>query len=246
MDASDNEGPNAVQREIVIVPRVPGPLVSFNVMRSRRQRDDLDELIDELLPDVGDRPGWFDAGLVLLGAGLLVWAVVGNPPTIVLALAIITLALGCILPIRTAWRRVRQRGQQHRRDALLANGVAIDVSSPVARRLVQAYDIVLRFGTGGGIGAPAAAAAHSASSRQPRCSRADHRRPSVSPTTWRSEQPRSSRLRQHCARSLESRRWSRMASRRFSTPARWLRRARSWTRSPGSTRSRGSMNSRKK
>lgn len=162
MDGSDNEAPNAVQREIVIVPHVPGPLVSFDITRSRRERDDLDELIDELLPDVEDRPGWFDAGLVLLGAGLLAWAAVGGPPTIVLVLAIIALGLGCILPMRAAWRRARQRGQQRRREALLAKGVAMDISSPVASRLVQAYDIVLQFGPGGGIGAPAAAAAHGA------------------------------------------------------------------------------------
>jgi hypothetical protein len=136
--------------------------VSLDVDRRRRDPDDLDDLIDELLPDVDDPPGWFDVGLIGVGAGLLLWVAIGSPPTIVLPAGIVALSLGCILPARTAWRRVRQGRQRRRRAAVLSTGVPLDVSSPVSRRLVQAYEDVLRAARGRDIGSTALAAAHTA------------------------------------------------------------------------------------
>ena len=161
MDASGAEGLGHGRRDIVVVPHALGPLVSLDDEPSH-DRDDLDELIDELLPDVDARPGWFDAGLIAVGAGLLAWAIVGNPPTIVLVLGIISVAIGGILPIRTAWRRSRQRLRQHRRDALLAKGVPMDVSSPTTRRLARAYNTLVALGDDRDVDTPAMGAAHGA------------------------------------------------------------------------------------
>ena len=53
----------AGRRDFVVVPHRPGPLISLGERRSQRGRDDLDEIIDDFLPEVEERPGWFDAAL---------------------------------------------------------------------------------------------------------------------------------------------------------------------------------------
>ena len=98
-------------RRVVVVPHDPGPLISLEP-GAGRGRDDLDELIDDLFPDVDERPGWLDGALVALGAGLLAWGWFGTAPTIVTVLGVLVLSLGCVLPMRAAWRRTRRRGSR--------------------------------------------------------------------------------------------------------------------------------------
>jgi hypothetical protein len=55
----------------VVVPWTPGPLIVPT--SDERTRDEVDELVDELFgPDVDEKPGWFDAGLVAAGVALFV------------------------------------------------------------------------------------------------------------------------------------------------------------------------------
>ena len=57
MNESDDRGVAPDRRNFVVVPHRPGPLLSLDTGRSQRARDDLDELIDDLFPDVDERPG---------------------------------------------------------------------------------------------------------------------------------------------------------------------------------------------
>jgi len=100
----------------------------------------------------------------MTGAGLLAWSWIGGAPGIVTVLGAIALALGCILPIRAAWRRARQRREQQRRAGLLEKGVLIDASSPAAAALVGAYEdlVGLAATSDPEVGRPAITAAHDA------------------------------------------------------------------------------------
>ncbi len=148
------------QSALVVVPSSPGPVVRLD--SGGRGRDDLDDLIDDLLPDVDGGPGWFDAGLLVVGAGLVVFALMVGAPTLVLVLGMAALALGCVLPIRAGWRRAEARRRGRRQSTILAAGIPLDVSSPATRRLVSAYEAVLRLDVAGDEGAAAMAAAHGA------------------------------------------------------------------------------------
>jgi hypothetical protein len=152
------------RRDFVVVPLRPGPLIALDTSRSQRGRDDLDELIDDLFPDVDERPGWFDAALAVVGAGLLAWAWMGEAPAVATVVGVIALALGCMLPIRAAWRRARERREHRRREGLLEQGVPIDVSSPAVAALVGAYEALLSLAKRSGpeLGDPAISAAHGA------------------------------------------------------------------------------------
>ena len=149
---------------IVVVPHRPGPLISLDMSRSRRGPDDLDALVDSLFPEVDERPGWVDATLVVGGAGLLVWSWIGAAPVIVTVLGVGALGLGCILPLRAAWRRARQRSARRRREAQLQQGVPLDVSSQGTAALVEAYEnlIALTRVADRDFDDPALCAAHSA------------------------------------------------------------------------------------
>ena len=162
MDDSGVAGPD--RRDFVVVPHRPGPVISLDTSRSQRGRDDLDELIDDLFPDVEERPGWFDAALVVVGAVLFAWGWIAEAPGVVTLLGVLALALGCILPIRAAWRRAQHRRERRRREGLLERGVPIDVSSSAASALVGAYEDLLTIAgrSGAEFGDPAISAAHDA------------------------------------------------------------------------------------
>lgn len=148
------------ERGLVVVPRTPGPLVSLQA--GPRDRDDLDELIDELFPDVDEPPGWFDAALLVVGAGLVVAGLIGAVPTLGLVAGLAALGIGCVLPVRVAWRSARRRLQGRRHAALLTTGVAFDTSSPEAARLLGTYRDLVAAAAGTDLEGPAVAAAHGA------------------------------------------------------------------------------------
>jgi hypothetical protein len=148
--------------DVVVVPRRPGPVIFLDDDRPRRERDDLDDLIDDLLPEVDEEPGWFDVALLLVGGGLLLWPWVGDVRPIVAAAGVVALCLGCVLPIRTGWRHAARRRAYSRRYGLLARGVLLDISSPNVAALVRAYDDLFRVAGGSSpwIGGQATPAAH--------------------------------------------------------------------------------------
>jgi hypothetical protein len=165
MDGQGNNDPAGPdRRELVVVPHTPGPLISFDAAASGRGRDDLDELIDDLFPAVEERSGWFDAALLAVGVGLLAWSVLGTAPVIVTVLGVLALTLGCVLPIRGAWRRAQQHRERRRHEDLLEQGDLLDVSSPATASLVRAYGRLLDAAprSGAELGDPAVSAAHAA------------------------------------------------------------------------------------
>lgn len=124
--------------DFVVVPHRPEPLVTLDETGGR-DRDELDELIDDLFPDVDEGPGWFDAGLAASGVATVAWAQLGDAPGFVTALGAAAFGLGCILPIRTAWRWLANRSNARHMNAHLAAGVALDASSPPVAALVGSY-----------------------------------------------------------------------------------------------------------
>ena len=122
--------------ERVVVPQAPGPLIRPDDEGVGRERDDLDDLIDEFLPDSAEGPGPLDAGLVAGGGALVGWAALGSPPMAVAMVGAVAISLGCILPVRTGWRALVGR----RRAAVEAGGVPLLVDDPTVGRLVAAYE----------------------------------------------------------------------------------------------------------
>jgi hypothetical protein len=128
------------ERQIVVVPHRPGPLVPLDGgPPAGRSPDDLDLLIDDLFPDTEEGPGWFDLGLAAVGVGLLVWGGLAGGPGWAAGVGVVVLALGAILPLRWAWRTVAARRHARRRSALLALGVPLDVSVASTARLAAAH-----------------------------------------------------------------------------------------------------------
>lgn len=118
----------------VIVPPKPGPLVRPG---TGKDRDGLDDLIDELLPDTDEGPGPTDAALVAGGGAVVAWALLGSPPAVATVAGVVVLGLGCILPLRWAWRWVAGR-----RGAGAGAGVLLRVDHDLLARLIAGYDAV--------------------------------------------------------------------------------------------------------
>lgn len=113
---------------IVLVPPTPGRLVR----PGRHNKDGLDDLIDELLPDTDEGPGPMDAALVAGGAAVVAWSVLGSPPVAVTVAGVAALGLGCILPLRSGWRWLVGRRQ--------ARAALLSLDDPEVARLVEAYE----------------------------------------------------------------------------------------------------------
>jgi hypothetical protein len=144
--------------EHLLVPWAPGPLVDPHAPGDRDDRDDLDELVDELFPDVEGGPGVFDAALVAGGVGLLAWAVATGQGRGWIAAGVVLLALGLVLPARSVLRRVGARR------AGWTEFLPLDTSDPAVRRLVDSHAEVLSIAArvGGDVADRAVAAAHRA------------------------------------------------------------------------------------
>lgn len=157
---SDGRDGEVRSGDLVVVPPVPGRLIRPDLDPTRRRhRDDLDDLIDELLPDTAEGPGPVDAALLAGGGALVGWTVLGSPDVWVTVVGVVGLGLGCVLPVRAGWRAVTGRQRSRRRVALLARGVPLRGDDPTVARLVAAYDAL------DGVPAPpdsARAAAHGA------------------------------------------------------------------------------------
>ncbi len=145
MDTADPGRDRAADGAAVVVPPQPAPVVPLHSPDARRHRgrDDLDELIDELLPDVDDGPGWADVTLIIAGAALLAWVAVGSGPSAALVGGLVAIGLGCVLPARSLWRAAGRHRERRRRRALLASGMRLDVTSDASGRLVAAYEALL-------------------------------------------------------------------------------------------------------
>ncbi len=110
------------------VPETVGPLL-------QSRRDQKDQLLDEMFgPADEGGPGAFDAALIAVGAGLLLWGVIAGIGLLDV-LGGIALLLGLVLPARALLRRRRRRR---------VPGRPLDVSDPLIARFAAAYDAIFR------------------------------------------------------------------------------------------------------
>lgn len=156
-------GQGSVGESMVVVPWAPGPLI---VPDGQRTPDGVDQLVDELFgSDIDEQPGWFDLVLFAGGAGLFGWSLLSGASTALVVIGALAGLLGCILPLRAAWRALRRRDLRRRRQALLARGLPLVADHPATDALIDAYRRLLAGATvpaSAVIGEEAAAAAHQA------------------------------------------------------------------------------------
>lgn len=143
----------AVQPRTVIVPRRPGMLREHQP-RARRRRDELDDLIDGLFgPTTDEKPGRFDAGLVVVGLGLAAWAVGLGGPSVALWIGIAAIVLGVALPVRALVHRFDSSPSGALR-RLLGGDLPLDTSHPATMALVGAYARLMQVSCLQGTGNP--------------------------------------------------------------------------------------------
>lgn len=130
-----------MSERFVVVPWVPAALI---VPSRERTPDGVDDLVDELFgPDVDENPGWFDAFLLVTGTALFVWSVVSGASAALTVVGAVAGLLGCVLPIRTAWRALHRRGTQRVRRVALARGLPLVADDESTVALIAAYRRVL-------------------------------------------------------------------------------------------------------
>ncbi|MGB8650717.1 MAG: hypothetical protein WCD35_08655 [Mycobacteriales bacterium] len=131
---------------MVVVPWTPGPLIALDTDR-RPERDELDELLDEVFGQpTREGPGAFDAVLLIGGAGLVAATEVAGLSNGLLALGCGAIGLGLILPMRDLWQRLLRRRAGHRLQSSLAQGLPLNTDHPATQALVSAYHQVSRNG----------------------------------------------------------------------------------------------------
>src|SRR4051794_30137058 len=123
----------------MLVPPAPARLVPID-QRPTRERDDLDELVDDLLGEPADvAPGRFDIALVAAGAAVLVWWLIAAQSAAILLLGIGLIVLGLVLPLRNLRRRFSQRAAARKQATLTARQQLLDASDPAVRDFTDAY-----------------------------------------------------------------------------------------------------------
>ena len=124
---------------VVVVPTRPGPLEPLAT--AGRDRDDIDDLLDDMFGDPDERgPGVADGVLVAGGVGALVAGTVAPLPGIVAVGGAVAVALGAVLPIRSGWRRLRGRRRRVERESKLARGVPMRVDHDAVTKFVAAHE----------------------------------------------------------------------------------------------------------
>jgi hypothetical protein len=146
---------------IVVVPWAPQPLIVPG--KGEPRPDGVDQFVDDLLGDVGQKPAWPDVALLAGGAGLVVGAVAGgNSPALVFTGAMAGL-LGCVPLARTAWRALGRRRPRPRPGTAMTLGLPLVASHPDTEALIGAYGRLLELAALPGatkLGEEAAVAAH--------------------------------------------------------------------------------------
>ncbi len=129
-------------RAAVIVPVRPGPLVRLRDLE--RDRDEIDELLDEVFGEPDDSgPGRVDAALVVGGLGAIIGGQAASLPTVVTVAGAAAVALGAVLPLRSLWRRVGSKRRSRRLRSLLGDGVLLRIDHPSIEQLRAAHQRLL-------------------------------------------------------------------------------------------------------
>jgi hypothetical protein len=152
-----DETGTARHAELLVVPYRPGALIE---LPSSRQRDEIDDVLDDLFGEAPRQaPGPFDAVLVLGGAALVVTTLVTDLPGWLTAVGLAALGFGLILPLHHAWTRTVRARALRRGRQVLGQGTPLDVSRPATRRLANAYRRLERS-AGSELGSEALESAH--------------------------------------------------------------------------------------
>jgi hypothetical protein len=139
---------------MVIVPRRPA-LLREQEAASQRPRDELDDLIDDLFGTTTDeKPGRFDAGLVLIGLLLVAWAGILGGPGPALWFGIAAILLGLALPVRSALRKYGWTRTGGLRKRILDGGLHLDASHPATVALIDGYAHLIQMSCLQGTGDP--------------------------------------------------------------------------------------------
>lgn len=129
-------------RQLVVVPRSPGPLYPLDAGR-RPEGDELDEIIEDVFgPTTDERPGAFDVALIIVGVGLIAWSWISGGG-FWLVLGLVVLVLGVALPARSLVQAGRSRRVARREQQILAGRRALDISDPTVGLLADSYDTLL-------------------------------------------------------------------------------------------------------
>lgn len=124
---------------LLVVPWTPGALVLLNEYR-RSERDELDELLDEVFGEpTREGPGAFDVVLLIGGAGMIVVTEVAGLSNGLLASGGGAIGIGLILPIRDLWQRLARRRAGRRLQTSLTHGLQLNTDHPATQALVSAY-----------------------------------------------------------------------------------------------------------
>lgn len=133
----------AAAGHFVVVPRTPGRLADLGAAKGR-PRDELDEFIDEVFGrSTDERPGLFDAVLVIVGLALAGWGVFLGGPAIAGWLGVFAVLLGVALPVRGAIRGYMARRSRAARQRAVGDGIVLDTSHPTTADLAEAYERLL-------------------------------------------------------------------------------------------------------
>jgi hypothetical protein len=147
-------------RQLVVVPRVPGPLRRLDDDPDG-ERDEIAQAIDEVFgPSTDEGPGLFDALLILVGIALVAWSWLSEGTGPWFGIGITAIVLGVALPARSLLRAARSRRIARREARVLRAGRALDTSDASVGTLAGSYDALLHAaalpGTSAGPGAIAA------------------------------------------------------------------------------------------
>jgi hypothetical protein len=125
----------------VIVPRKAGDrLVPFS---DGVERDDVDDLVDELLGE--DTTKGASAGDVLLlvgGAGLIGWGVAVEVAVLVVC-GVVAMLLGAVLPLRSLWRRLHRKRSERLLARVGGESALLNVAASSTAELAAAYEQVV-------------------------------------------------------------------------------------------------------
>jgi hypothetical protein len=144
-------------RQIVVVPRTPGPLLVLDDAGAARG-DDLDVMIDEVFgPSTDEGPGLFDVVLVVAGIALVAWSWLSGGAGPWFIIGITAIVLGVALPARSVVRATREQRMVRRQRRVLRTGHALDASDATVGALVGSYDSLQHAATLPGVPVSSAA-----------------------------------------------------------------------------------------
>jgi hypothetical protein len=139
--SSDTQSVESGPDRFVVVPRGAGD--HLVPLAEGRAKDDVDDLVDELLgEDTTKGPSLADAALLTAGLGLVAWGAAASVVVLIVLGTIVTL-LGVVLPLRWAWRQFQGR-RSERLVARAGGGAALlNVTAGPTAELAAAYEQVI-------------------------------------------------------------------------------------------------------